>query len=720
MASVADQLQLNKLRLPSTQIFFAVCAVGWIPFIASAFNYQTVAWFPWLLSARIFAMALALVAALITYFVPRLATHSELAYSLLCVALQASFGILEGRDQTAFTNFVSVFVLMTAIFTRHNLGGWLRFGFLPATFLSLLPLAFKDASLFRSVAVFVDTFSPIVCALAICFVIGHSTCTKNAVLARNKKLSEELTDERDHQKEIIEQQLRELETTRVSAALAQAAQMLAHDVRRPFSMLRMTVDGLLRSKSADETVRLASVALPDVKIALEHADALVRDVMDLSTDLRINQTSIVPSAVLNGLVFDFKKTSPSVDLSLKIDSGKSISADSHQIRRVFENILINAAEAMNGSGRIKIGVSDVTVDGCPFVRLMIWNSGSTITHEDAARIFDAFFTKGKSNGKGLGLAIAKKIVSLHGGRIWCEPHAQDGVSFLIDLPAVAGVKQNHREAHKSEAEAEAEFSAVMSSISANFDVLIVDDERLYRDALSCMMTGDDAWNKLRIHEASNANEAIGLWKDLNPRLVILDIDLGRNSISGLDILSQMRASGNAAFVCIHSNRMLDEQTEFAKEHGANAISPKPISRIQLMNTLIEAVSSVEQISAIDAGTSSKRFAFVDDSIAVRTLWQMDWPEGTLETFASPEDFWKRANNDNGFLGSLSAVFTDLYFGEASSTNGKDFAKKLKERYEGAVFVASDARGLTLSEQDGVSAVIRKDVPTREALAALLA
>jgi hypothetical protein len=69
------------------------------------------------------------------------------------------------------------------------------------------------------------------------------------------------------------------------------------------------------------------------------------------------------------------------------------------------------------------------------VAFLLGNEGPTISREDAARIFDAFFTR-KENGTGLGLAIAQHLVHLHGGTIWCDP-LPHGVEFGFTLPAAS-------------------------------------------------------------------------------------------------------------------------------------------------------------------------------------------------------------------------------------------------------------------------------------------
>jgi hypothetical protein len=91
---------------------------------------------------------------------------------------------------------------------------------------------------------------------------------------------------------------------------------------------------------------------------------------------------------------------------------------------------------MDHRGKIWIATSQVSVDGGRFVAFTIANDGPPIPEGDIANLFSAFFTRNKPSGRGLGLAIAQRIVMEHGGSIECE-HRLRGAAFRFTLPAVA-------------------------------------------------------------------------------------------------------------------------------------------------------------------------------------------------------------------------------------------------------------------------------------------
>lgn len=694
MVSAADQLHKAEEHSRSTLAFFVVCAAAWALFVVSSFNYRAEPWFLWLFAGRVLLIAGAVFAGALAWFVPRLAKHSELSFSLLCLAMQVSCGILEASGSVEFYNFASVFILMVAIFSRLDFRSWLKFAYLPAFALSLLPLFFKNASIVGSLGSVVDKLSPVVASLAIGFVIGRSTSIKNEVLAKNKQLQKELTHERDQQREIIEQQLRELSAARVSDAIAKAAQMLAHDVRKPLSMIRMTVDGLARATSSEQIQRIAQTALPETNAALNQADALIRDVLEVSAPCELQATAFNTASVVHDVVSTLGKTSPHVQVNVALGCDSLVQADAARIQRVFENILTNACEAMNGSGKIEVSCEQAIVETKTFVRFRIWNSGPAIADADASKLFDLFFTKGKSGGTGLGLAIAHKIVTEHGGRIWCESSLSQGAAFCFEIPASSEnvsesapvVLSNVRSGVAAAVMPQVRVSGELVTEAKELRAVFVDDDAIFCMPLEMMLQElCEATGTILVgREASNATEAHNAIAELNPDIVFLDIDLGYNSASGLDVLAELRKAGNNVFVCVHSNRPTPNPEEFAREHGANVVAQKPMTR-EKMISILEMLNALRRQKQKD-----ERFALVDDSAGTCELWTLGWPKGTLDTFATPEEFWAKVKGDAKYLASLSAVFTDLNFEEASATKGTEFASRLRREFGGAIFVTTDA------------------------------
>jgi signal transduction histidine kinase len=112
-----------------------------------------------------------------------------------------------------------------------------------------------------------------------------------------------------------------------------------------------------------------------------------------------------------------------------------VSGDERRIRQILFNLLSNAVKFTPAGGRID--VSAARVDG--EIQLAVADTGPGIAPEDVGRIFEEFQQTevGAKNheGTGLGLALSKRLVELHGGRIWVESEVGVGSRFVFTLPA---------------------------------------------------------------------------------------------------------------------------------------------------------------------------------------------------------------------------------------------------------------------------------------------
>ncbi len=123
-------------------------------------------------------------------------------------------------------------------------------------------------------------------------------------------------------------------------------------------------------------------------------------------------------------------------LELRLEPGlASVSIDRVQIQQVLLNLIRNGVDAMQGLKERRLTVA--TGASQPgFVEVRVSDTGPGIAPEIQARLFQPFVTT-KQNGMGIGLTICQSIIEVHGGRIWCNPNEESGVSFHFSLPAAA-------------------------------------------------------------------------------------------------------------------------------------------------------------------------------------------------------------------------------------------------------------------------------------------
>jgi signal transduction histidine kinase len=216
--------------------------------------------------------------------------------------------------------------------------------------------------------------------------------------------------------------------------------MLAHDLRRPFTLVKAIVNAL---KATDDPVRLKSLLeafAPEVERVTTSVDGMLRDMMRRDGP----RPPCLTLQSLSQILLDAVRTSlpPQSEIEVELDllHEHMVEVDRGKIDRVIGNLLTNAAQAMGSRGRIWIRTADVATSAGAFVEVKVGNSNSYIAPDDLKQLFQPWFTKGKEGGTGLGLAIAQKFVQSHGGTIAARSAKDTGTEFTFTLPA-AGVAE---------------------------------------------------------------------------------------------------------------------------------------------------------------------------------------------------------------------------------------------------------------------------------------
>jgi len=117
-----------------------------------------------------------------------------------------------------------------------------------------------------------------------------------------------------------------------------------------------------------------------------------------------------------------------VDVVIEAEASEVARLDPDQITRVLTNLLINACQAMEGTGRVELRAAR---EG-EITKIEIHDTGPGVPTEIRHRVFEALFTT-KAKGTGLGLALCSRIAEAHGGSVTLEPSAA-GAAFLVAIP----------------------------------------------------------------------------------------------------------------------------------------------------------------------------------------------------------------------------------------------------------------------------------------------
>jgi nitrogen fixation/metabolism regulation signal transduction histidine kinase len=231
----------------------------------------------------------------------------------------------------------------------------------------------------------------------------------------------------------LEAQRRRLTDMEKMATWRDMARHLAHEIKNPLLPIRLTIEEL-RDQYTGDDARYRELLKESTRVVSDELGSLQKLVKEFSAFARMPDMNPQMGS-FGQLVRDVAQLYPQVETQVETQvEPQAKSADTHefpfdadQIRRVLVNLFDNAASV--GATRVKITLS--RTDG--EMTMTLGDNGPGIPAEDLGKIFDPYFTT-RSQGTGLGLAMAKKIVLLHGGSISAASSPGKGVTFEIRLP----------------------------------------------------------------------------------------------------------------------------------------------------------------------------------------------------------------------------------------------------------------------------------------------
>jgi CheY-like chemotaxis protein len=304
--------------------------------------------------------------------------------------------------------------------------------------------------------------------------------------------------------------------------------MVGHELRNPLAPM-LTALELMRLQAGDHYPREREV----LERQIRHMVRLVDDLLDTSRILAgrfdIRRRPIRISAILAEAV---EMTSPLLEeqeIRLTVDPLPDVyvEADEQRLLQVFGNLVANAARHCDPGARVTIGgeVEDARV------RVWISDDGPGIEPELIARIFEPFEQGNRSvdrarGGLGLGLAITRSLVELHGGQVTAESGpAGRGSRFVVELPVLV---DPHEQASGSGVES-------AGSPVHRLRILVVDDNQ---DAAELLMLGLEASGH-EVEAAHDGPSALEIAARFLPQVAILD--LGLPVMDGFELAERLRA-----------------------------------------------------------------------------------------------------------------------------------------------------------------------------------
>jgi signal transduction histidine kinase len=219
---------------------------------------------------------------------------------------------------------------------------------------------------------------------------------------------------------------------------------MSHELRTPLNAV-IGFSDVLRDQMFGELNDKQMEYVDDIHTSGRHLLTLINDILDMSKieagrmDLQVSSFSL-PEVLRNSVALMRERaTRQGITLSLEVDpSIDTIDADERLLKQVLFNLLSNALNFTDRDGHVQVAARDLGDD----VAISVQDDGVGIAPDDQARIFLEFEQAGKSKaqeGTGLGLALSRRFVELHGGQLTVDSAPGKGSTFMFTLPKTPSV-----------------------------------------------------------------------------------------------------------------------------------------------------------------------------------------------------------------------------------------------------------------------------------------
>jgi signal transduction histidine kinase len=212
------------------------------------------------------------------------------------------------------------------------------------------------------------------------------------------------------------------------ATIGQFAAGIGHELRNPLGVVESSAYLLSRRL---EQLQIADPGLAKhvdrISVEVQRSNKTISDLLELARSRPLKRMTVGADALVAQAVAAANLPA-GVEVEVTGEPGTRVDADPDQLQRVLANLLTNASQAMNGKGHVSV---DVRREGGGTV-LRVRDEGPGVSAELRAKIFEALFTT-KAKGTGLGLALCRRIVDAHGGKLTLEP-SEAGAIFQVAIP----------------------------------------------------------------------------------------------------------------------------------------------------------------------------------------------------------------------------------------------------------------------------------------------
>ncbi len=457
---------------------------------------------------------------------------------------------------------------------------------------------------------------------------------------------------------------------------------MSHELRTPLNaiigfaeILRDEIIGPIRPEQRELVV--------DIHTSGRHLLNMINDILDLSKieagtmDLDFETFSVVDAMEEVNTIVNALASKKQIQLAQEFDQDITVTADKTKFKQILYNLLANGVKFTNEDGRVttKFEISDNSL------LIQVIDTGVGISPEDQEMLFQAFTqvdtSKARAHeGTGLGLALTKRLVELHGGEIWVESTVGEGSTFSFTLPMQRHVTSSP-----------APMPANLPASADNRTILVAEDNEQAAHLLGIYLMEAG----YRVEYATDGEAAIAKAAEIKPFAITLDIMLPKKD--GWQVLKALKANPDLQSIPVIIVSITEER-QLGFGLGAVDHLVKPIDKAALL-------ASLRSLHLPERDGSVRILIIDDDPRAIRLLSTALESEGydVLKAYGGQEGI------DLAVAEAPALIILDLAMPEV---DGFQVVKRLAEDPEACdiPIVICTAMDLTNEEKDRLNGQIQ--------------
>ena len=375
---------------------------------------------------------------------------------------------------------------------------------------------------------------------------------------------------------------------------------MSHELRTPLNaiigfaeILRDEIIGPIRPEQRELVV--------DIHTSGRHLLNMINDILDLSKieagtmDLDFETFSIVDAMEEVNTIVNALASKKQIQLTQEFNQDITVTADKTKFKQILYNLLANGVKFTNEDGRVttKFEISDNSL------LIQVIDNGVGISPEDQEMLFQAFTqvdtSKARAHeGTGLGLALTRRLVELHGGEIWVESTVGEGSTFSFTLPMQRHVTSSP-----------APMPANLPSSTDNRTILVAEDNEQAAHLLGIYLMEAG----YRVEYATDGEAAIAKAAEIKPFAITLDIMLPKKD--GWQVLKALKANPDLQSIPVIIVSITEER-QLGFGLGAVDHLVKPIDKTALL-------ASLRSLHLPERNGSVRILIIDDDPQAIRLL-----------------------------------------------------------------------------------------------------